>query len=179
MVPSKGTIPEEGFEWKFIDATPPDVANRDPPCVYIPFGHSKTVLPKGWQKTPVNKQLDIDIIFEKDVAVTLRDDVKVRFFLDVVNVRFTLISTGLKTPTRRSQQLFPTLHTERVALAQTSWTWFLTEWVCPSHAKVVLRSSKGPTQTNGVCAAMQSSIQTPVVHLIPRVIYIIMAKKTV
>src|SRR5271170_171483 len=74
---AKGTIPDEGFEWRFIDATPPDIDNRDPPCVYIPFGYSKSVLSKGWKKTPENKALDLDIIFEKDVEVALRDGVRV------------------------------------------------------------------------------------------------------
>jgi len=61
---AKGTIPDEGFEWRFIDATPPDIDNRDPPCVYIPFGYSKSVLPKGWKKTPQNNALDLNIIFQ-------------------------------------------------------------------------------------------------------------------
>jgi uncharacterized protein len=72
---AKGTTPDEGFEWRFIDATPPDIENRDPPCVYIPLGYSKEVLPKGWRKTPEHKPLDLDIIFEKDIQVKLRDGV--------------------------------------------------------------------------------------------------------
>jgi predicted acyl esterase len=75
---AKGTIPDEGFEWKWIDATPPDILNRDPATGYIPLGYSKEILPKGWKKTPENKALDLDIIFEKDVEVTMRDGVKVR-----------------------------------------------------------------------------------------------------
>jgi hypothetical protein len=58
---AEGTIPDEGFEWRFIDATPADIDNRDPPCVYIPFGYSQSVLPKGWKKTPEKKALDLDI----------------------------------------------------------------------------------------------------------------------
>jgi len=46
-----------------------------PECVYIPLGYEKQVLPKGWQKTAENKPLDVDIIFEKDVKIVLRDGV--------------------------------------------------------------------------------------------------------
>jgi uncharacterized protein len=74
---AKGTVPELGFEWKWIEATPPDIPNRDPESVYIPFGYSKETLRKGWQKTPENRPLDLDIIFEKDVEIELRDGVKV------------------------------------------------------------------------------------------------------
>jgi len=72
---AKGTVPKVDFEWRFQEATPPDVRNRDPECAYIPLGYSKETLPKGWQKTPENRPLDIDIIFEKDVQVKLRDGV--------------------------------------------------------------------------------------------------------
>ena len=70
---AKGNVPDLGFEWHFQEATPADVPNRDPPVVYIPLEYEKKVLPKGWQRTPENKPLDLDIIFEKDVAVELRD----------------------------------------------------------------------------------------------------------
>jgi len=80
---AKGTVPDNGFEWKWIDATPPDIPNRDPPCNYIPLGYSKTVLPKGWKKTPENKALELDITFEKDVEVTLRDGVRVCIFMRI------------------------------------------------------------------------------------------------
>jgi len=76
---AKGTVPDAGFEWKWIDATPADIPNRDPACVYIPFGYSKQTLPRGWQKTPENRPLDLDIIFEKDVEIELRDGVKVHY----------------------------------------------------------------------------------------------------
>jgi len=55
-----------------------DEPNRDPPVAYIPFGYEKKILPRGWQKTPLNKPLDLDIIFEKDVEIVMRDGVKVR-----------------------------------------------------------------------------------------------------
>jgi hypothetical protein len=74
---AKGTVPDCGFKWEFQDALPPDVVPRDPECVYIPFGYEKQTLPRGWQKTPENKPLDVDIIFEKDVEIVLRDGVKV------------------------------------------------------------------------------------------------------
>jgi uncharacterized protein len=74
---AKGTVPECDFEWKFIEATPPDIPNRDPECVYIPLGYEKKLLPRGWQKTPENRPLDVDIIFEKDVKIVLRDGVTV------------------------------------------------------------------------------------------------------
>jgi hypothetical protein len=74
---AKGTVPDYGFKWEFQDALPADVDPRDPECVYIPFGHEKKTLPRGWQKTPENRPLDVDIIFEKDVEIVLRDGVKV------------------------------------------------------------------------------------------------------
>jgi hypothetical protein len=73
---AKGTIPNDGFEWIWQDAIPADEPNRDPPVTYIPFGYEKKVLPRGWQKTTRNKPLDLDIIFEKDVEIGMRDGVK-------------------------------------------------------------------------------------------------------
>ena len=75
---AKGTIPDDGFEWIWQDAIAADEPNRDPPVAYIPFGYEKKILPRGWQKTPLNKPLDLDIIFEKDVEIVMRDGVKVR-----------------------------------------------------------------------------------------------------
>jgi hypothetical protein len=49
--------------------------------VYIPLGYEKKVLPKGWKRTPENKALDLDIIFEKDVGIVMRDGAKVRGLL--------------------------------------------------------------------------------------------------
>ena len=46
-----------------------------------PFEPATTTLPAGWQSTPLFKALPIDIVFEKDVAVTLRDGV--RIYVDV------------------------------------------------------------------------------------------------
>lgn len=75
---NKGTEPDDGFEWIWQEAIPADLPGRDPPVVYIPFGYEKKVLPKGWKKTPENKALDLDIVFEKDVEFVMRDGVKVR-----------------------------------------------------------------------------------------------------
>jgi uncharacterized protein len=73
---AKGTIPNDGFEWIWQDAIPADEPNRDPPVAYIPFGYEKQVLHCGWQKTKANQPLDLDIIFEKDVEIVMRDGVK-------------------------------------------------------------------------------------------------------
>jgi predicted acyl esterase len=74
---NKGTVPDQGFQWLWQEATLPDEPNRCPPTVYIPFGREKKILPRGWQKTPENRPLDLDIIFEKDVEIILRDGVKI------------------------------------------------------------------------------------------------------
>lgn len=74
---AKGKVPDLGFEWIWQEAVLPDEPNRDPPTRYIPFGYEKKTLPKGWKKTEANKPLDLDIIFEKDVEIVLRDGVKV------------------------------------------------------------------------------------------------------
>jgi uncharacterized protein len=74
---NKGVVPDEGFEWIWQEATPYDAPDRDPKVAYIPFGYEKRVLPRGWQKTPENKPLELDIIFEKDVEIVMRDGVKV------------------------------------------------------------------------------------------------------
>ncbi len=74
---NKGEIPNDGFEWMWQDAIPADEPNRDPPVAHIRFGYEETTLPRGWQKTPENMPLELDIIFEKDVEITMRDGVKV------------------------------------------------------------------------------------------------------
>jgi hypothetical protein len=74
---AKGKVPDLGFEFIWQDATPADEPNRYPPQVYFSLGYEKKVLPRGWQRTPENKPLDLDIIFEKDVEIVLRDGVKV------------------------------------------------------------------------------------------------------
>jgi uncharacterized protein len=75
---NKGTVPDEGFQWKWQEAIPADKPNRDPPVKSIPLGYEKKVLPQGWRKTPENKALEVNIIFEKDVEIVMRDGVKVR-----------------------------------------------------------------------------------------------------
>lgn len=74
---AKGKVPDLGIEWAWQEALPPDEPSRDPPSVYIPLGYEKSLLPRGWQKSPENKPLEVDIIFEKDVEIILRDGVKV------------------------------------------------------------------------------------------------------
>ena len=74
----KGIEVDEGFEWVWQEAIPADEPNRDPKVVHIPFGYEKRVLPRGWQKTRENMPLELDIIFEKDVEIVMRDGVKVR-----------------------------------------------------------------------------------------------------
>lgn len=55
------------------------------------FEPSTRILPKGYQVNPRFKSLPVDIIFEKDVAVTLRDGVKI--YVDVFRP-----VTGKKVP---------------------------------------------------------------------------------
>lgn len=74
---NKGTIPDDGFEWLWQEAIPANEPNRPVKVATIPFGYEKRVLPRGWQKTPENMPLELDIIFEKDVEIILRDGVKV------------------------------------------------------------------------------------------------------
>jgi uncharacterized protein len=78
---AKGEVPDDGFEWMWQEVLPADAPNRDPPTTYVPFGYEKQILPKGYQKTPANKPLDLDIIFEKDVEIVLRDGV--RIYVDI------------------------------------------------------------------------------------------------
>jgi hypothetical protein len=77
---NKGSIPDDGFQWIWQEAIPADEPNRDPKVVSVPFGYVTSVLPRGWQKTPENKPLELDIIFEKDVEIAMRDGVKVGQF---------------------------------------------------------------------------------------------------
>src|SRR5271163_3840271 len=127
---AKGTVPDlPGIEWRFQDATPPDVPNRDPEVVYIPLGYSKKVLPKGHKKAPENKALDLDIIFEKDVELVLRDGVKVRtspvcfFLLANVHTRSTSISTVRLTVMKgkKSPLSFPIHPTAKAAQVPIFW----------------------------------------------------------
>ncbi|KAK5406768.1 hypothetical protein LTR06_008262 [Exophiala xenobiotica] len=74
---AKGQIPDLGIDWAWQDALPADEPDRDPPVAYIPFGYEKKTLPQGWQKTSENKALELDIIFEKDVEIILRDGVRI------------------------------------------------------------------------------------------------------
>lgn len=48
-------------------------ANHDFSNRWHQFGSSREVLPKGWQKAKGRRALDQDLIFEKDVRITLRD----------------------------------------------------------------------------------------------------------
>jgi uncharacterized protein len=73
---AKGDVLDLGFEWIWRDAIPADKPNRFPPSIHVPLKYEKKVLPRGWQKTPDNKPLELDILFEKDVEIVLRDGVK-------------------------------------------------------------------------------------------------------
>ena len=78
---NKGIEHDDGFEWKWQEAMPADLPDRDPPVVSIPFGYEKKVLLRGWKKTPENKALELDIVFEKDIEIVMRDSVKVSAML--------------------------------------------------------------------------------------------------
>jgi hypothetical protein len=55
----------------FVPSLPLDAATD--PSLFIGFEPSTRVLPAGYQTTPQFKSLPVDIVFEKDSAVTLRD----------------------------------------------------------------------------------------------------------
>ena len=93
---NKGIEPADGFEWIWQEAIPADVPNRDPAVVSIPFGYEKRVLAKGWKKTPENKAVDLDIIFEKDVEFAMRDGVKVRVSATINRLATFLICCSLR-----------------------------------------------------------------------------------
>jgi uncharacterized protein len=48
-------------------------ANHDFSKRWLEFGPSTQVLPTGWTKAPGRRALQQDLIFEKDLAITLRD----------------------------------------------------------------------------------------------------------
>jgi predicted acyl esterase len=48
-------------------------ANRDFTKRWHQFGPSKEVLPKGWQKAEGRRALEEDLIFERDIRISLRD----------------------------------------------------------------------------------------------------------
>ncbi|KAJ9502693.1 hypothetical protein H2202_001815 [Exophiala xenobiotica] len=52
-------------------------ANRDFSMRWCQFGPSKETLPKGWQKAEGRRALDEDLIFERDMRITLRDGVTI------------------------------------------------------------------------------------------------------
>ena len=52
-------------------------ANRDFSKRWCQFGPSKETLPKGWQKAEGRRALDEDLIFERDMGISLRDGVTI------------------------------------------------------------------------------------------------------
>lgn len=78
---AKGQIPDLGIGWAWQDALPANEPDRHPPVASIPSDYEKKTLPRGWQKTSENKAPELDIIFEKDVEIILRDGVK--FYTDI------------------------------------------------------------------------------------------------
>jgi hypothetical protein len=124
---AKGTYKDEGYERLWQDAIPADEPGRMPPVITIPFGYQKETLRKGWQKTPANRPLDLDIIFEKDVEIVLRDGVTVwaRTSRDDENKlmgrnRYTAIFIDPPTPrARKFPLLSPTPLTGKVVPVPT------------------------------------------------------------
>ena len=45
--------------------------------IWTAFGHEKTILPKGWLKDEGRRPLSVEMIFEKDISIMLRDGVKI------------------------------------------------------------------------------------------------------
>src|SRR5471030_93696 len=63
-----------------IPSLPYDEANE--PSLFAKFEPGTRVLPEGFRTTPQFQPLPVDIVFEKDVAVTLRDGVTI--YVDVL-----------------------------------------------------------------------------------------------
>jgi predicted acyl esterase len=53
-------------------------ANQDFSKRWLDFNPSIQVLPKGWTKAPGRRPLPEDIIFEKDIAIPMRDGTVIR-----------------------------------------------------------------------------------------------------
>jgi predicted acyl esterase len=64
----------------FVPAIPLDEATD--PSLYIKFEPGTRMLPAGFQTTPQFKPIPVDIVFEKDTAVTLRDGTTI--YVDVL-----------------------------------------------------------------------------------------------
>lgn len=56
-------------EIEFVDAC------RTMQNMWMPFGHEKQILKKGWQKEPGTRPIPVDLIWEKDIPITMRDGV--------------------------------------------------------------------------------------------------------
>jgi predicted acyl esterase len=56
-------------EIAFVDAC------RTMQNMWMQFGLEKRVLRKGWQKEPGTRPIPVDLIWEKDVSIKMRDDV--------------------------------------------------------------------------------------------------------
>lgn len=53
-------------------------ANHDLSKRWLDFEPSTQVLPKGWTKAPGRRPLHEDIVFEKDIAIPMRDGTIIR-----------------------------------------------------------------------------------------------------
>lgn len=53
-------------------------ANNDLSKSWLGFEPSTRVLPKGWRKDPERRALPEDIVFEKDMAIPMRDGIIIR-----------------------------------------------------------------------------------------------------
>jgi len=56
-------------EITFVDA------KRTMQNMWVPFGHEKKVFKKGWKKEHGTRPIPIDLIWEKDVCIKMRDGV--------------------------------------------------------------------------------------------------------
>jgi uncharacterized protein len=43
--------------------------------MWVPFGQEKKVLQRGWQKEPGTRPIPVDLLWEKDVPIKMRDGV--------------------------------------------------------------------------------------------------------
>jgi predicted acyl esterase len=51
--------------------------NKEIPNLWVKHGYEKVTLHKGWVKDAGRRPLPMDMVFEKDCSITLRDGVKI------------------------------------------------------------------------------------------------------
>lgn len=137
-------------------------ANRDFSKRWSDFNPSTTVLPKGWRKDPDCRALDEDLIFERDISISLRDGSTI--YADVFR---PVMSEDQRVPAiiawspygkQGNGQVARTFKNSTLMPSQVSKALIGCHGgpVYPSHGQVTLRSSRLRTQQSGVLEAMRS-----------------------